>query len=259
MERVAFLLEHTGERIGCLLNPESLVVRRTAGVRSRTTTGGSLSGAGLADDPLIYTGGGYTDLLLDLLFDTRLAGSSLSTDDVRTLTRPLFELAEGDRNADGFTRPPSVRFVWGKSWNISGVVTSVAERVEEFTASGAPQRSWLRMRLVRVSEQASTLPPRIAPGIGIRGSVFEEARHDLSSAGVRASTSLRSESTRVSTVASGERLDEIAWKHYGDSRLWRLIAYGNAIANPFAMTAGLALTIPPLSSHIVSAKTERSK
>ena len=28
MERVAFLVEDTGERIPCLLNPESLVVRR---------------------------------------------------------------------------------------------------------------------------------------------------------------------------------------------------------------------------------------
>ena len=31
MERVAFLIEETGERIACLLNPESLVVRRIAG------------------------------------------------------------------------------------------------------------------------------------------------------------------------------------------------------------------------------------
>jgi hypothetical protein len=257
MERVAFLLERTGERIGCLLNPESLIVRRTAGVRSRTTTGGSLSGAGLKDDPLIYTGGGYTEMLLDLLFDTRLDGSSVATEDVRTLTRPLFELAEGDRNPDGFTQPPVVRFVWGKSWNIPGVVTSVAERLEEFSASGAPQRSWLRMRLVRVSEQASTSTSRITSGTRVTGSTFAgEVRRDLSSASLRASPSLRGESGTVSTVASGQRLDEIAWKHYGDSRLWRLIAYGNAIENPFAMAAGLTLTIPPLSPLLFGAKTE---
>jgi hypothetical protein len=35
MERVAFLLERSGERISCLLNPENLEARRTAGVRTR--------------------------------------------------------------------------------------------------------------------------------------------------------------------------------------------------------------------------------
>ena len=35
MERVAFVVESTGERLGCLLNPESLVLRRLAGIRPR--------------------------------------------------------------------------------------------------------------------------------------------------------------------------------------------------------------------------------
>ena len=30
MERIAFLVEHTGVRLACLLNPESLVISRTA-------------------------------------------------------------------------------------------------------------------------------------------------------------------------------------------------------------------------------------
>ena len=35
MERVAFIVDATGERIDCLLNPETLAVRRQAGVRPR--------------------------------------------------------------------------------------------------------------------------------------------------------------------------------------------------------------------------------
>ena len=35
MERAAFLIEDTNQRLECLLNPESLVVRRVAGVRDR--------------------------------------------------------------------------------------------------------------------------------------------------------------------------------------------------------------------------------
>ena len=147
MERVAFLLEKTGERFGCLLNPESVVVRRLAGVRPRQSTSGPLTGAALKDDPLIYTGGGMTEILLDLLFDVSLGGSTVDTEDVRDLTRRLTELAEGIAGDDKYGQVPLVRFVWGKSWNVLGVVTAIAERLEYFTPSGAPQRSWLHAPL----------------------------------------------------------------------------------------------------------------
>ena len=35
MERVAFLVERTGQRTGCMLNPEGLTLRRSAGVLPR--------------------------------------------------------------------------------------------------------------------------------------------------------------------------------------------------------------------------------
>src|SRR4030067_1490373 len=94
MERAAFVIEDTNQRLECLLNPESLVVRRVAGVRSRASLGGKLTGARLAEDPLLYTGGGRTELELDLLFDVNLAGSSVASEDVRALTAPLWNLAE---------------------------------------------------------------------------------------------------------------------------------------------------------------------
>src|SRR5262245_4549911 len=117
MERVSFLVEATGDRLGCLLNPESVVVRRRAGVHARHSTSGPLAGAALKDDPLLYTGGGTTDVDLDLLFDVTLAGSSVNTNDVRDLTRPLFELSEGRATAVSPGEAPLVRFVWGKHWN----------------------------------------------------------------------------------------------------------------------------------------------
>jgi hypothetical protein len=73
MERVAFMLEDTGERIGCLLNPESLVIRRSAGVQPRRSVSGVLSGAAQQDTPVLFTGGGRTVLELDLLFDINIA------------------------------------------------------------------------------------------------------------------------------------------------------------------------------------------
>jgi hypothetical protein len=83
MERVTFLLEDTGARLVCMLNPETLTVRRQAGVQPRRSVHGVVTGKGLADNQLLYTGGGKTELDLELLFDIQLSGSSVMTEDVR--------------------------------------------------------------------------------------------------------------------------------------------------------------------------------
>jgi hypothetical protein len=231
MERVTFVVESTGERLGCLLNPESLQVTRNAGVRRRRTTTGLLAGAGISDDPLLYAGGGQTDLVLDLLFDIGIAGSTIQTTDVRDLTRPLWDLAESTAASAG-AAPPVVRFLWGKSWNIPGVVTAVAERLEQFTADGAPTRSWLRMRFVRVNESAAaeaSMPQPATPPTS--GAGPEEVVHQVVGGGSDA-------------TGSGERLEDIAFLYYGDPSVWRLIAEANDIVDPSSVAPGTVLRIP---------------
>jgi len=246
VERVAFLLEKTGERIPCLLNPASVVVRRLAGVQSRQSTSGPLTGAALKDDPLLYTGGGTTEILLDLLFDVTLAGSNLNTDDVRDLTRPLTVLAEGSEGDDGYGQVPLVRFVWGKAWNVLGVVAAVAERLEYFTANGAPQRSWLRMRFLRAGDSAAADTEPLGDDLQLEDLPEEidiptdELRfHQAQGAG---------EGAEDEDGGSAERLDEIAAAHYGNPAWWRLIAAFNKIDNPMDISAGDLLMIPPDSS-----------
>jgi Contractile injection system tube protein len=247
MERVAFLLEKTGERIPCLLNPASVVVRRLAGVQPRQSSSGPLTGAALRDDPLLYTGGGTTEILLDLLFDVTLAGSTLHTEDVRDLTRPLTELAEGSEGEDGYGQVPMVRFVWGKAWNVLGVVAAVAERFEYFTPNGDPQRSWLRMRFLRADESA---PGDVEP-LG-----EDLPLEDLPDEVDVPPDDLRFHQTKGSGAGkdeeegggSAERLDEIAARHYGNPAWWRLIAAFNKIDDPSRVPAGALLMIPPDSS-----------
>jgi hypothetical protein len=241
VERVAFLIERTGVRLGCLLNPESLVVRRTAGVRPRTSAGGPLTGAGLRDDPLLFTGGGSTTLELDLLFDVSLAGSSVAAEDVRDLTAPLWELAENAPADDGYGRPPLVHFVWGKSWNVAGVVAAVAERLESFTPEGTPQRSWLRMRLLRAAEPGAAEPtPAAAPpaledlAVPPEGEAPEETTGAWEIAGGGA----------PEEGVGGERLDAVAYSSYGDPAYWRLLAAFNNIADPLRVVPGTVLQIP---------------
>lgn len=236
------------------------MVRRTAGVRPRSSSGGLLSGAGLKDDPLVFTGGGVTELLLDLLFDVSLSGSPPAATDVRTLTRPLFELAEGEASSDGVVEPPIVRFVWGKSWNVPGVVTAVAERLEQFSTEGEPQRSWLRMRLVRVSEPDLNQPA--APPLSMLPEDLNAVSGDLPVheviGGGKQGVDGDEEASQVEGDASAERLDEIALRKFGDSRLWRAIASFNGVDNPLDVPAGTLLRIPPASALQSSPPQEAS-
>jgi len=247
MERVAFLLEKNGERIPCLLNPASVVVRRLAGVQPRQSSSGPLTGAALKDDPLVYTGGGTTEILLDLLFDVTLAGSTLTTEDVRDLTRPLTALAEGREGDDGYGQVPLVRFVWGKAWNVLGVVVAVAERLEYFTPNGAPQRSWLRMRFLRTGDSTGADMAPLGDDLSMEDLPDEvdvppdELRfHQTKGAG-------KGEGDEEEG-GSAERLDEIAASHYGKPAWWRLIAAFNKIDDPWKVSAGDLLMIPPDSS-----------
>jgi hypothetical protein len=251
MERVAFLLERTGERLSCLLNPESLESRRTAGVRTRLAGGGFLTGVARSEDPLIATGGGVTEYDLNLLFDVEIAreGRPSNTsedgqepaadDDVRALTRPLWDLTENAVTADGFSAPPTVRFIWGKSWNIPSVVLHVSERLERFTADGAPRRSWLSLRLRRVEDSE----PRPAPARPVTPQF--EAPFDLEGGSV-------DQFPAVEMPVDNEglplkRLDLIADDAYGEPALWADIATFNEIDDPLNIPEGTTIVLPSLA------------
>ncbi len=225
MERVAFLIEASNQRIGCLLNPENLVMQRQAGVRSRRSASGQVAGPGSGEDPLLFTGGGRTQFDLDLLFDVDLSGSTIRAKDVRELTRPLQQLAENSVQNQNPRRLPLVRFVWGKTWNIPGYVTAVVERLEAFTPDGVPQRSWLRLRFVRADE---------APKESAQGSSFP------SLAGITVDPERSSTvAVKTTTLTGGPAVDEIAPGAPSVSQAFVQAAdiFGSALANTSTMQA----------------------
>jgi hypothetical protein len=250
MERVAFLVESTGERLGALLNPNTLVIRRLAGVHPRPAAGGQLSGAGLSDDPLLYTGGGRTEVELDLLFDISLSGSSITTTDVRDLTLPLWNLSENTPAEDGYGTPAVIRFVWGKAWNIRGVISALAERLEEFSPEGAAQRSWLRMRMLRVNEPGwrPLTPGPIEGGPQAPAPVSPEGLSIPPESVLVYQTKGGGDEGATEGPSEGERIDEIAARTYGDPSLWRLVAAFNNIDDPSSIPAGTVLQLPPPSA-----------
>jgi len=259
MERVAFLVEETGERIDCLLNPETFEVTRLAGigVRGSGTGGGTGSGkvigTGLADDPLWFTGGGRTTISLDLLFDVDFVEAKARPSDVRALTRRLWMLAENSAEEHGAVRPPLVRLVWCKTWNVLGVIVAVGERFDAFDAFGTPSRSWLRIKLVRAAESMrqaeSTFENELATAqqTAAARAATEEVPSALGAAGaelphgaVQAIGDGRSE-----PGFSGVRFDLLANDGLGNPFLWRLLARYNDIANPLDVPPGTVLGVPP--------------
>ena len=247
MERVAFIVDATGERLRCMLNPESIVQRRRAGLVVRSSIGSALAANAFGDDVLLDGGGGMTVLELDLLFDVDLAtGSSTSSDDVRALTAPIWALAEraAASTAQG-SGIRTVRFVWGKSWNLRGVVSAVAERLEQFNAAGVPRRSWLRMRMIRTGD-----PNDPAKWSGaVDGNVPRQPRRPAevpAAAFVRAQVHEVRGTVLPDGTSRAERLDAIALRYYGEPRYWRALASRNGLDDPTSLTVGTRLEIPPI-------------
>jgi hypothetical protein len=235
MERVAFLIDSSGERVDCLLNPETVQVTRLAGVRQRGAGGGQLTGSGLADDPLVFTGGGRTELVLDLLFDVDFVDAQLRPADVRVLTRPLWMLAENSTTEHGWLRPPLVRLVWGKTWNVPGVIIAVAERFDAFTGTGSPRRSWLRLKLVRAAETADQAEAGFAEELAAASTPTAAPGSAVIAAGDGAAEPGR----------TGVRFDLLANDALGSPLRWRLLAEHNRITDPLAVPAGTTLAVPP--------------
>jgi nucleoid-associated protein YgaU len=292
MERVTFLVERTGDRIPCLLNPEALEVRRSAGIVRRRGAGGAIIGNPRTDDPLVATGGGVTEYELKLLFDVDvlaaqsgsgvlapaaavvpapadsvLAGLAAGeegadraeavppteqpapltpapnppTIDVRTLTQPLWSLAENGEPVAGLLAPQRIRFIWGCSWNVPGVIVSVAERLECFDSQGVPKRSWLSMLLRRVEEEleGGSAPP--AP----TSPQFEVNSPDTATA------DSGDDSVVVPVDDEGVALTPlhvIAAERYGDPRYNRAIAEYNDLDDLLELEEGQPIRLPPASA-----------
>ena len=236
MERVAFLIDSSGERVDCLLNPETVQVTRLAGVRHRGAAGGQLTGSGLADDPLVFTGGGRTELVLDLLFDVDFVQAQVRPADVRVLTRPLWMLAENSAAEHGWLRPPLVRLVWGKTWNVPGVIIAVAERFDAFTGTGSPAA------LLAAAEAG---PGRRdgRPGGG-RASPRSWPRASTPTA-APGSAVIAAGDGAAEPGRSGVRFDLLANDALGSPLRWRLLAEHNRITDPLAVPAGTTLAVPP--------------
>lgn len=260
MERAAFLIQDprrhsTPARLSCLLNPNTLVFRRVTGLRRRRSLAGAVTQDGLRDDPLIQAGGGSTELRLDLLFDVNLPGTWLGSQpadpavaeeaerDVRDLTRPLWDLAERHARPGEVAGLPRLLFIWGKRGGFPAAVAAVAERLESFTASGVPQRSFLRLRLLRAEDEPAPEEPRPAelPGVAAPPALEPEPPSPLD---VLPQGEQPPAESYESYVSPGHPLFLTASFFFGDASLWSVIAGANPDVDPVFVPPGTVLRVP---------------
>jgi hypothetical protein len=194
-------------------------------------------------------------LRLDLLFDVNVPGTWLGSQpadpnvagederDVRDLTLPLWNLAENQTRPGEVAGPPRVRFVWGKRWDFPAVVAAVAERLENFTSSGVPQRSFMRLRLLRADD--NVVPEEMhSPELPGTAPLPEPESEPDSPLDVLPLAEQPPAETYESYVSPGHPLFLTAFFFFGDASLWTVIAEANPDVDPVFVPPGTVLRIP---------------
>ncbi len=208
----AFLEVEGGARIPCLFNPSQLQISR-----SNSWAGAAVPGR---DVPrLRYTGAESGVLRVDLFFDTTNDGTSVAAHTGKIVA--LMDIDPGLPGSDESShnvRPPYVTFHWGDLHSFKAVVADLDLTFTYFSGTGTPLRATVGLTL-RQYEPSQAF-------------------------GRQNPTSGTPKPHRVHRVQSGETLDRIAARYYGDSTRWRTLAAANAIADPLALRPGTLLTVP---------------
>jgi hypothetical protein len=150
-----------------------------------------------------------------LWFDTYETG-----EDVSQVINKLTAYAEkrGDRGAQ--TPSPKVAFQWG-DFRFLGLITSINVEYTLFKPDGTPVRAKVSNFKLKEFKHRKAYPQQNPSS----GNGPEE---------------------HIWRVSAGDRLDTIAAKMYGNATQWRIIADRNKIINPFLLTPGEMLRIPPI-------------
>ena len=198
-----------GVSVECMFNPFEYTVTKnnSYGEKSRNRS----------DVPEVeFKSAGPQTLKLNLIFDTYE-----KDEDVSLTTRKLWKLMEAKTRQDAGNNnkvpPPEVAFEWGV-FKFAAVITNMSQKFTLFKIDGTPVRAKVDITFTQHKDEEDYTNQNPTSGGG--------------------------PSERVRTVIAGDRLDLIAYKAYGDSTKWRIIAERNDIDNPFALRPGTQISIP---------------
>jgi hypothetical protein len=157
-------------------------------------------------------------LTLSLVFDTYEKG-----EDVSEKTRKLWALMETKNqeknNKSGRVEPPYVAFSWGTLFFVA-CITNMTQRFTLFKHDGTPVRAKVDVTFTQYIDVED----------------YRSKKQNPTSGG--------GQPERVWKVVSGDRLDAIAARVFGDANQWRRIADHNRLSNPLNLSPGQLLRIP---------------
>ena len=218
-------LSQTGQvqkRISVQFNPETLKVSYANQVVPPTNSGTLPSPR---DDrgsaTLQFVGRGTTKLSVQLWFDVNanLPQAHSDATDVRILTAEVVALITPQPQPGDKFLPPAVRFLWG-TFQFDGILESIEESLEFFSADGVPLRASLNLAL---SQQGIEFVP--------------PPRRPAGQSGAAAPGSTTPGTRPLVAAAAGQTLQGLA-AGLGAGASWQGIAAANGIDNPRLLQPG---------------------
>ncbi|MBN9692734.1 MAG: peptidoglycan-binding protein [Verrucomicrobia bacterium] len=178
-----------------------------------------------------FVGAGTTKLALLVWFDVMALPDGENTEnDVRNLTRKVSYFITPQETTDRPPKfvPPAVRFIWG-SFQFDGIMESLEESLEYFSADGRPLRASMSFTLTQQKIKAFTVPA------SERGKRPPPATAAAGSAG--ADPSAAAGTKPLTAAPAGASLQGLA-EGAGLGADWKQIASANGIENPRLLQPG---------------------
>lgn len=205
-------LDRSGSQpVKCMFNPKEYSFSKTNNWSEGDTPSQNTS-------QLQFSGGKPASLQMQFFFDTY----EERTDVREKYTDAFWELMVIDTSLkdkqNQYGRPPRVLFQWGRTWSFEAVITSMKQQFTLFLDTGVPVRATLDVTFQQVRDTSQLRSQNPTSG-GMGGE-------------------------RVWRVQPGDTLAWIAFREYGDSTRWRLIAEANRLTRVRDLTPGTILVIP---------------
>jgi hypothetical protein len=214
----------TGAPIQVQFNPTSLKITRSNNVDH----GGATTRVQKRQNPSVSP----ATLSFDLEYDTAEGDESGQPVDVRTKTAPVRRFVEPPKPSSGKPAdpPPRVLFLWG-TLNFAGIVTSLTEDIDYFSADGMALRSRLS---ITITEQNLAFES-LTQGAGSRddSSATEPGGGSSRSAPGSSGTA---NPTAAALAQAGESLQQLLARLDEDPAAWR--AAMNGLSGPIGLGAG---------------------
>lgn len=176
-----------------------------------------------------HVGPGATKLAVQLWFDVSAAsggeGAQALPEDVRELTERVVYFITPKQEGRAFV-PPVMRFAWG-TFQFDGVVESLDESLEFFSAEGRPLRAGVSLSLSQPRIRETLRNP---DGAGPRAG-----------AGSGRAPAGTAPLTAAPQGASVQRMT--GQRNGGDSSGWRDVAEANGVEDPLRLPAGALLDL----------------